>query len=751
MGKRKKVVVAYTYNIGMMVVLGVKPISRIIEFICDNKQLVKGPFTGGYVDVDRGNYFSDGKIRDGIDGRFQMYLNGTHGVDEYLRDYSGMGADLTPTYQEVAYIVMSDRRRSGPFYIGNSPNPREMRVIAERTETTCPFGSEALLPYTHDGYELELNDFNPLVIYWELLIKGYESEYGDTFAEAAAVLKDEGFGIWYYNGGGNREAIQSELERYVNGRTYIDRQTGLREFKLIRDDYDYDDLVVIGEEDLIVDEDPDIVFPRREMAFNTFTVNFTDRYKNFEAGSITVQDLAHAAAYGVRRGEPLDYKWVTNRQMATNLGMRDVRAQTSAGVTGAIKISGLRPDIHEGSTVRINLPTWNVFDIAARVLSIEEAGPLVNAVMLRFTEDVFGASVDIQIVDDGPDLGRETAMVAEPATIVETPYWLGLKIVGDEFADAVAQDPAESFIAIMAGRQGELQLGYNIFAEYGTAQRVRTGEGTFCSFGFLDQAINRHQTTIRTSPIRGLVVGDVIMVTEEFMRVDAIDDTDAVWVLTVGRGCIDTAPTRHIVDEPIYLANQADTDGEGYTSGDYVEFRLQTFTFGDTLEIDESPYYFVNFGSRAARPYPPGNFMVDGSYADGQIVSADIELTWSHRDRLLQVDESYPEDHTEGDIGPEDSVYYLVGYVGYDQGGSESFSPIEVNVSSDTDYTIDFSSIPPGTAKIVISVTSARPSDIGTLRSYTSPEIYVYLDGYVEETTSSGLVETTEAQFVELS
>ena len=63
-------------------------------------------------------------------------------------------------------------------------------------------------------------------------------------------------------------------------------------------------------------------------------------------------------------------------------------------------------------------------------------------------------------------------------------------------------------------------------------------------------------------------------------------------------------------------------------------------------------------GSRAIRPYPPGDFKIDGaSYPTGDFtLSATTALSWAHRDRVAQGTELH--DASESDIGPEAGVTY---------------------------------------------------------------------------------------------
>lgn len=65
----------------------------------------------------------------------------------------------------------------------------------------------------------------------------------------------------------------------------------------------------------------------------------------------------------------------------------------------------------------------------------------------------------------------------------------------------------------------------------------------------------------------------------------------------------------------------------------------------------------VTFDSRAARPYPPGDVKLNGQRYP-QEITGDLEITWAHRDRLLQADNLI--DTLQPSVGPEPGTTYAV-------------------------------------------------------------------------------------------
>jgi hypothetical protein len=723
--KSKSYIIGFKYKMGLHAIFGVKPIDRIIRVECDNKLLLEGPFGNGPQEVSNESFFDAGEAKDGMSGEMRFYLNGTHDTDDYLADKLGVDASLVPKYQAVSHVVFSSGN-GGPFYFGNSPRPREFKMIAERTDATdCPFGEYALLPYDHIAYGIELNDYNPLVIYWYMLIQGLEQYYGDTFAEAAETLFNEGFGISGLFGGGEREALQKELERYVDGRTYLDRQTGLREFMLVRNDFVVNDLPVIGEEHLV--GLPELVIPRREIAANTFDVEFSDREKKFEIATFTVQDVAHAQTFGTRRGDTIDLKWITDRQLATEVGFRECRAQASAGLTGRIRVSGLWPELHEGSPFVLDLPSYGISTLVCRILGITEHGVLDHSVEIELTEDVFGVEVDARVIIDTPPAIDPIALPVVGQVAFETPYWLGNIIGGDNFTDN-AENPDYGMLVVGGERANGLHMAYNIWVDVDGAGYEETGTGGFTGVTTLAAACGRLDDTIYIYPQTGIVADSLIIVggsDGEFMRVDAVTDLGATWELTVGRGCIDTAPVAHADGEEVALlvsdgTEGVETDAVEYASGQDLDVKLLTFVNGDVMSLGDATAMEVTMAGRAIRPYPPGRFKVDASYADDQPVLA-AELTWAHRDRLLQIDEDVAniEDHDAASIGPEAGTTYRVVIECFDEFLVSLGTAVDIDIGSGTSYTFDPSDALPGTYYLRSSVYSVRD----TYESWTAPSI----------------------------
>ncbi|WP_247651071.1 hypothetical protein [Roseovarius autotrophicus] len=111
----------------------------------------------------------------------------------------------------------------------------------------------------------------------------------------------------------------------------------------------------------------------------------------------------------------------------------------------------------------------------------------------------------------------------------------------------------------------------------------------------------------------------------------------------------------------IFFDDAARITEDSWAAGETLAVRLLPETGRGTLSFALAPEDIVTLDRRAIRPLPPGRVQVDGSYAPDvdALVVGDVELTWSHRDRLTQASPVIV-DHTGASIGPEPGVSYAI-------------------------------------------------------------------------------------------
>lgn len=160
-----------------------------------------------------------------------------------------------------------------------------------------------------------------------------------------------------------------------------------------------------------------------------------------------------------------------------------------------------------------------------------------------------------------------------------------------------------------------------------------------------------------TAPLR---IGSAALVDDEIVAVLGISGN----VINIARGCADTCPVAHLPGATIWFFDD-------FVAGDRVEYAasetiavkpLPRTANNVQVSIESSPPRAITFNSRFARPYPPANVQCNGApWFRGftfSNVQTTLNLSWHHRDRVLQQDVLVG--HTAADIGPEPGTTYEV-------------------------------------------------------------------------------------------
>jgi len=126
------------------------------------------------------------------------------------------------------------------------------------------------------------------------------------------------------------------------------------------------------------------------------------------------------------------------------------------------------------------------------------------------------------------------------------------------------------------------------------------------------------------------------------------------------RGVADTIPAAHAADALVWLQDdEFVTDGREYADGETVNAKVLVRTSTGVLSLDDATELEIEVDQRVFRPYPPGNVQIDGESIYSLIGEhPEPVLTLTHRDRLVQADSVVG--HTEGSVGPEAGVTYVV-------------------------------------------------------------------------------------------
>lgn len=552
-----------------------------------------------------------------------------------------------------------------------------------------------------------------------------EDEIGDSFAEAAQLFYDEGFGLSVpFRGADMVEADRLEIERHVDAISYRSRRTGKIEIKPIRSDYNPEDLPILNSS--IVLEWSGLDKAMRSETPNQLTVVYTKR-DNGEAASVTRTNTA-----GVRRagriipGEPSEYPFITKAALATRVCLRDLSVQDRPLLTGTLRLAYLPPDLEIGEPFIINEPTLHINNVVVRIMNSQEGSGSDASVLVSIAEDryampLLGDAGAEEIIPPIPVIPR-----AEPISariVQETPYYMMVLDQGQDAVDSALLEEPDLGTLLVTGIK-PTSSHFNITpavdsgAGYEADDDVNFAVASDTLSLLVAQADATTVTVAATPELATITVNSLAIINDEIVRIDDFVTNGSNIDVVIGRGCLDTVPARHVIGSKLVFLQAADPLEVQYVAPDSVDVKLLSNMNEDRLSLPSAPSDTVTFDSRAIRPYPPGQFKLNGSYDQDQYYE-DMTLTWVHRDRIIQTT-LVPEDHDDASIGPEAGTTYKVKVEAFDSTNALLSTLMDTDVGLVTSYDWDDDTeLPTTTASVRFTITSVRDG----YESWQSPSI----------------------------
>lgn len=480
----------------------------------------------------------------------------------------------------------------------------------------------------------------------------------DKLKAVAQTLKNEGFGLclkW-----SRSDVLNNFIGMVTNhiGALWVDDPTTGKQYPvLLRGDYDVATLPLLDESNII--ELSSYEQAALAGAINQVTVTYRDCNTNKDV-AITVQNPAAILAQGRIVTQAKQFPGLWNGDQATRVAMRDLRAASCLPARAKLKVQS-DMQVQIGDVRAFSWARYKVVRMPMRVLEIDRGTPGDGALTLTLSQDVFSTPSQSYIVVQPP---LWTAPDATPRAVVtqrlvEASYRdLAANLGAGDLAQVAA---TAGYVGALAARPTSTSISYALWSRTGSAAFAKHGVGDFAPLTVLanDMPCAAGPTTVAIG--EGIDLGQVpagseVLIEQELCRLVAIDTANHT--ITVARGCADTVPDEHGGGASVWFTDTfTGVDRTEYITGETVDAKLLTVAGDGTLDINLAPTTSITLNQRQARPYPPGNLKING-VAYPPTVTADVVLTWSHRDRLLQADQLI--DTTQGNIGPEPGVTYTV-------------------------------------------------------------------------------------------
>lgn len=661
--------VGFRYFMGVHIAISHGPVDSVLELIGGETTAWTGNVTAnGSIGINQPNLFGGEKREGGWVGTVDVMMGESNQAkNPYLVSkingpvpaYRGLVSLVFRGAQSAAYNPITGEVR---YYTANSfmwstgnPYFKAPWVRIRRVKKGWSRGNTV-------WYEAKAQigrDMNPAHIVYECLTNlewgmGYSPADIDdaSFRAAADTLFDENFGLsllWMEQA--TIEDFIKIILNHVDGTVRIDLRTGLFQLRLIRNDYDIDDIPQLTTDEILSVES----FQRTAWGdtANEIVVKYTDR--NQADATIAVQDLACIEAQGALVSVTREYIGIREGDLAARVATRDLTNVTTPLAKVTLTCNRIAYDWDVTDVFALTWPRLGIDKVAFRIIKINKGTLIEGKITIEAIEDIFGmptasyvAPADTEWVDP--------INLPQPALhqrAMEVPYWDIVRTTSA--ADLAYLEEGYGFGMTMGVIPTSDSFDYSLNASPNNGSYTYVARGSFTPSGVLVSAmpIGPGPISFEIQGVYGvddIEVGTYAYIDNEAFAITAFNIDTAV--ITAQRAVLDTVPAAHLAGARIYFPDNANAgyDLTQRTVGETVYYKLLPSTGKGTLDIANAQPLSLAFTQRAERPYPPANVTVSGQYFPTSLFGS-VSLNWANRNREQQTVDLVG--FTAGNITPE--------------------------------------------------------------------------------------------------
>lgn len=555
----------------------------------------------------------------------------------------------------------------------------------------------ALEPYSGNGYvAIDAPDINPIHKIREIItdytaMNKPEAMINDTnFKAAADRIWDEGLGVsGSFTEKSCKEAID-ELLYHIEAGIRVNRQTGLYEVILFRDDLlDLDNAQVFNESNI---KSFNIEVANIDDMINSVNVNYYDR-DNIKDSSFSLDELGSILS-SQSNAETIDFPYFMNRRNAELVGnwkLKQFSTPTRKGSFTTGKYDARK--INRYDVIKLSWLNQGFADLPVRIMKIGLGDGRDNTVTLEWVEVIPYSNIVFPTINVDPP----TSVILPPQIAdfiaFEAPYFEAVQNMGQAQVDAeLANNPDAGFVGVAALKPQNNSINALLYTDSG-AGYSETSVVNYAPSCVLDQNIGYLDTTFAVKNITSLPSANTtFMLDDEIMVFVSFDGETGI--MTVKRGALDTVPQPHLLDSRIWFYDEFPSfDSTEYVISEVVNAKVLTTTPSGILDIAAANEASVTLNARAIRPYPPANVKINDEYYPEEI-ETDLIVTWVDRNRVQQTGGEIIGWY-EGGVTIEDGVEYIVEL--YD---ADDMLVSSTNVGTANTATVDYSAVTTATCRI---------------------------------------------------
>ncbi|EGO65623.1 phage tail protein [Acetonema longum] len=507
------------------------------------------------------------------------------------------------------------------------------------------------------------NDANPAEVIYEMHVN---NEWGlgkdpelldvDSLLAVGRTLKDEGRGVSFkITAKAQVRNIIDNLCDHLDMVRYINPQNGKLTFKLIRDDYEADNLPVIDESIC-----SSIDFSRTvwSNSVGEIIAAYSDGAALYETATVMDSDPAVIEAnHGDRNSQDLDFTYFTNAANAAWAANRELKQRgfplASASLICNRKAYTLRP----GDPFKLNWKPYGISGLVMRVSDIDIGDFVSGEITVDAVEDVFGAGKTTYGANDTTSWTRpmEYPTGVQVFRYFEAPWELGHSL--ESYVYALAAQPDNITARWDVWRYKDLSWikthGLNLWTPAGQlVGPIALDSAMEDSVGFelidLGGLFDLARRNVKPGMDLARNGSRLLVINSELMGWGTLTQlANGNWrVSNIIRATHDTVPAGHGAGDIVYFLDpgyyaNVTTGGPICPAGETVseQYNITTATADAEEEFSAAKVRPLTTVRRAERPNPPGRIRLTSHMqaALPRITEAtgDLQLAWAVRNKTV--------------------------------------------------------------------------------------------------------------------
>lgn len=539
----------------------------------------------------------------------------------------------------------------GSGEIGENPTPPPIKARMWRFPNNLSLGANR---------HIINNTANAAEAVYELMTGRYLPFYGEiasphltdadldieSLRQAGITCFNEGIGVsfqWLQDG--SIGAIVDDLLDQIGCVKREDPTTGKISFKMLRKDYDINDLRRFNSSNV----SKLVNYGRQAISASTnkLVATYTDPLDQFKEKPCTVQ--SNASMWMTSNESPMnvDLTFLTDVNIVNRRAQQRLQQVVFPAATGTLTTDRRAWDVVTADCFVLDWEPDNISNMVCRISAVNRGNLGNNQIEITFIEDIFAVGSAV-FSSPPPSAWVDPKNLAEPVTIYqveESPYQLSLgvdpyRMLLWAFPPTLDTNRMNVYTSVSGGIFIEEYEGEAFSTPIPLLQDWSYGPG-LDTRGLLHLDL----TGVTTQLVKNAPVADIrdnqtnwINLAGEWIAiVDWNDLGDGDYQITsVYRGLLDTVPKDHLGGDLGYLIeDMVDVRETQFSLGAAWGFKLQTVTDLNVLDISATPVIGGVIQGRSNLPYAPGDFKINGVYYP-EYISGPLVTTWTHRDRLTQ-------------------------------------------------------------------------------------------------------------------